>query len=81
VVRGVLLAGPEPGRGRRGGDGLAAGTDQGRLVGGREVEQAADGPDAISSEYRPGRAYSDDQWLDTGTSEVQVLVDPPAVRF
>jgi hypothetical protein len=44
----------------------------------REVEQAADGPDATSSEYRPGRAYSDGQWLDAGTSEVQVRVDPPA---
>jgi hypothetical protein len=44
----------------------------------REVEQAADGPDATSREYRPGRAYSDGQWLDGGTAEVQVRVDPPA---
>ena len=44
----------------------------------REVEQAADGPDATSREYRPGRVYSDGQWLDTGTTEVQVRVDPPA---
>ncbi|MET0479134.1 MAG: hypothetical protein ABW222_14415 [Actinomycetota bacterium] len=45
----------------------------------REVEQAGDGPDATSSEYRAGRAYSDGQWLDAGTAEVQVRVDPPAV--
>jgi hypothetical protein len=44
----------------------------------REVEQAADGPDATSREYRPGRAYSDGQWLDAGTAEIQVRVDPPA---
>ena len=44
----------------------------------REVEPAADGPDATSREYRPGRAYSDGQWLDAGTREVQVRVDPPA---
>jgi hypothetical protein len=44
----------------------------------REVEQAADGPDETSREYRPGRAYSDGQWLDAGTAEVQVRVDPPA---
>jgi hypothetical protein len=45
----------------------------------REVEQAGDGPDATSSEYRAaGRAYSDGQWLDAGTAEVQVRVDPPA---
>jgi hypothetical protein len=44
----------------------------------REVEQAADGPDKTSREYRPGRAYSDGQWLDAGTTEVQVRVDPPA---
>ena len=31
-----------------------------------------------SSEYRPGRAYSDGQWLDAGTEEVQVRVEPPA---
>ena len=43
----------------------------------REVEQAADGPDATSPEYRPGRAYSDGQWLDAGTTEIQVRVDPP----
>jgi hypothetical protein len=43
----------------------------------REVEQAADGPDATSREYRPGRAYSDGQWLDAGTTELQVRVDPP----
>jgi hypothetical protein len=44
----------------------------------REVEQAGDGPDATSSEYRPGRVYSDGQWLDAGTAEVQLRVDPPA---
>ena len=44
----------------------------------REVEQAADGPDATSREYRPGRAYSDGQWLDAGTDEIQVRVDPAA---
>ena len=44
----------------------------------REVEQAADGPDATSREYRPGRLYSDGQWLDAGTTAVQVRVDPPA---
>jgi hypothetical protein len=44
----------------------------------REVEQAADGPDKTSHEYRPGRLYSDGQWLDAGTTEVQVRVDPPA---
>jgi hypothetical protein len=44
----------------------------------REVEEAAEGPDATSREYRPGRAYSDGQWLDAGTSEIQVRVDPPA---
>jgi N-acetylmuramoyl-L-alanine amidase len=43
----------------------------------REVEQAGDGPDATSSGYRPGLAYSDGQWLDAGTEEVQVRVDPP----
>jgi len=46
----------------------------------REVEEAADGPDATSPEYRPGRAYSDGQWLDAGTSEIQVRVDPPAAQ-
>ena len=45
----------------------------------REVEQAGDGPDANSSEHRAAsRAYSDGQWLDAGTDEVQVRVDPPA---
>jgi hypothetical protein len=44
----------------------------------REVEQAADGPDKTSREYRLGRLYSDGQWLDAGTTEVQVRVDPPA---
>jgi hypothetical protein len=44
----------------------------------REVEEAADSPDATSREYRPGRAYSDGQWLDAGTSEIQVRVDPAA---
>jgi N-acetylmuramoyl-L-alanine amidase len=43
----------------------------------REVEQATDGPDATSREYRPGRAYSDGQWLDAGTNQLQVRVDPP----
>jgi hypothetical protein len=46
----------------------------------REVEQAADGPDAASKEYRPGRAYSDGQWLDAGTAEVQVRIDPPSAK-
>jgi hypothetical protein len=46
-------------------------------TGWREVEEAADGPDATSREYRPGRAYSDGQWLDAGTEEIQVRVDPP----
>jgi len=46
----------------------------------REVEQAGDGPDPTSSEYRPGLAYSDGQWLDAGTEEVQVRVDPPAAK-
>ena len=47
----------------------------------RAVEQSGDGPDATSSEYRPGgRAYSDGQWLDAGTADVQVRVDPPAVK-
>ena len=47
----------------------------------RAVEQAGDGPDATSSEYRPGgRAYSDGQWLDAGTADVQVRVDPPAAK-
>jgi hypothetical protein len=46
----------------------------------REVEQSGDGPDATSSEYRAGRAYSDGQWLDAGTAEVQVRVDPPAAK-
>jgi hypothetical protein len=44
----------------------------------REVEEADGGPDATSSEYRAGRAYSDGQWLEAGTAEVQVRVDPPA---
>src|SRR5215213_6662665 len=44
----------------------------------REVEQAADGPDATSREYRPGRAYSDGQWLDAGTNEIQLRVDAPS---
>ncbi|HEV2870523.1 MAG TPA: peptidoglycan recognition protein [Actinomycetota bacterium] len=44
----------------------------------REVEQSGDGPDANSSEYRRGRAYSDGQWLDADTAEVQVRVDPPS---
>jgi hypothetical protein len=44
----------------------------------REVEEADGGPDATSSEYRPGRAYSGGQWLEAGTDEVQVRVDPPA---
>jgi hypothetical protein len=49
-----------------------------RWSGWREVERAAEGPDATSPEYRPGRAYSDGQWLDAGTDELQVRVDPPA---
>jgi hypothetical protein len=45
----------------------------------REVEQAGDGPDANSREYRAAsRTYSDGQWLDAGTDEIQVRVDPPA---
>jgi hypothetical protein len=47
----------------------------------REVEPAADGPDANSSEYRrPERVYSDGQWLEAGTAEVQIRVDQPASR-
>jgi hypothetical protein len=45
----------------------------------REVEPAADGPDATSPEYHPSdRVYSDGQWLDAGTTDLQVRVDPPA---
>jgi hypothetical protein len=45
----------------------------------REVEPAADGPDADTAEYRRSeRVYSDGQWLDPGTTEVQVRVDQPA---
>jgi hypothetical protein len=45
----------------------------------REVEPAADGPDANTAEYRRSeRVYSDGQWLDAGTTEVQVRVDQPA---
>jgi hypothetical protein len=51
--------------------------DKGGWSAWREVEQAGDGPDANSSEYKSGRAYSDGQWLDAGTAEVQVRVDPP----
>jgi N-acetylmuramoyl-L-alanine amidase len=56
---------------------MRAGTSAG-WSGWREVEQAADGPDATSREYRPGRAYSEGQWLDAGTDQLQVRVDPPA---
>ncbi|HSK36853.1 MAG TPA: peptidoglycan recognition protein, partial [Actinomycetota bacterium] len=52
--------------------------DKGGWSAWREVEQAGDGPDANSSEYKSGRAYSDGQWLDAGTAEVQVRVDPPS---
>jgi hypothetical protein len=56
---------------------LRARTDAG-WSGWREVEPAADGPDANTSEYRRSdRVYSDGQWLDAGTEEVQVRVDPP----
>jgi hypothetical protein len=44
----------------------------------REVEPAADGPDATSREHRTGRIYSDGQWLDAGTVEVQLRVLPAA---
>ena len=47
----------------------------------RAVEQSGDGPDETSGEYRPGgRAYSDGQWLDAGTADGQVRVDPPAAK-
>jgi hypothetical protein len=56
---------------------LRARTDAG-WSGWREVEPAADGPDANTSEYRRSdRVYSDGQWLDAGTEQVQVRVDPP----
>ncbi|HJU03138.1 MAG TPA: peptidoglycan recognition protein [Actinomycetes bacterium] len=58
---------------------LRARTDGG-WSGWREVEEAADGPDATSREYRPGEVYSDGQWLDPGTAEIQVRVDPPAAK-
>jgi hypothetical protein len=62
------------------GDGLVwmRSRDKGGWSAWREVEQAGDGPDANSREYRSGRAYSDGQWLDAGTAEVQVRVDPPS---
>ena len=45
----------------------------------RAVEPAADGPDADTAEYRRAeRVYSDGQWLDAGTAEVQLRVDQPA---
>jgi N-acetylmuramoyl-L-alanine amidase-like protein len=44
----------------------------------REVERAADGPDPGSREDHPDRVYTDGQWLDAGTAEVQVRVDPSA---
>jgi hypothetical protein len=45
----------------------------------RAVEPAADGPDANTDEYRRSeRLYSDGQWLDAGTAEVQLRVDQPA---
>ncbi|HEV2918045.1 MAG TPA: N-acetylmuramoyl-L-alanine amidase, partial [Actinomycetota bacterium] len=45
----------------------------------RAVEPAADGPDADTAEYRRSeRVYSDGQWLDAGTAEVQLRVDQPA---
>jgi hypothetical protein len=44
----------------------------------REVEPAADGPDANTAEYRRSeRVDSDGQWLDAGTAEVQLRVDQP----
>jgi uncharacterized protein with LGFP repeats len=57
---------------------LRARTDDG-WSGWREVEPAADGPDANTAEYRRSeRVYSDGQWLDAGTTEVQIRVDQPA---
>jgi hypothetical protein len=45
----------------------------------REVEPAGDGPDPGTSEYRRAeRVFSDGQWLDTGTSDLQLRVAPPA---
>jgi N-acetylmuramoyl-L-alanine amidase-like protein len=44
----------------------------------REVEPAGDGPDPGTSEYRRvQRVFSDGQWLDAGTSELQLRVEPP----
>ena len=64
----------QPGRGGR----LRARTAAG-WSGWRAVEPAADGPDANTAEYRRAeRVYSDGQWLDAGTAEVQLRVDQPA---
>ena len=42
----------------------------------REVEVSAEGPDATSPEYDPDRVFTDGQWLQDDTEEVQVRVDP-----
>jgi N-acetylmuramoyl-L-alanine amidase len=44
----------------------------------RELEVSAEGPDATSPEYDPDRVYTDGHWLQAGTEEVQVRVDPTA---
>jgi hypothetical protein len=83
-ARFVGFSWPDPTPGTAGPESEAAGKVwlRGRTAAGwsgwREVEPAAGGPDATSSEYRPGRVHSDGQWLDAGTAEVQLRVDPPA---
>jgi hypothetical protein len=77
-ARFVGFSWPEPGAGAKPATVWMRARTDGGWSAWREVEQAADGPDATSPEYRPGRAYSDGQWLDAGTAELQVRVDPPA---
>jgi hypothetical protein len=58
---------------------LRARTDAG-WSGWRAVEPAADGADANTAEYRRSeRVYSDGLWLDAGTAQVQIRVDPPSL--
>jgi hypothetical protein len=80
VRRGVVAgaAGRAPGRGGRG-QGVAAVQDRGRVV------VVAGGRAGLGRARRhqprvppPERVYGDGQWLDPGTDEVQVKVDPPA---